>query len=153
MDKEPIQDAWEKYAEHHDLDITFQELDDAFNIIIHFEEKHFFPNDIDKHIIYKISNVFSSWLSWSHKRLLPPKNLFISSEADVLENRKEDLNKIADTFQAQVAKISVVNLSNSSEERAKVIQNSLETWREIKPLLVEMQKKIRDYWQKEKEKH
>jgi len=153
MDKEPIQDAWKAYAEKHNLDITFKELDDAFSIILHFEEKHFFPNNIDKHVLYKASNVLSSWVNWSHKRLLPSKSLVLSSEADILESYEDDLNKIIDTYQAQLSKITLCNLKNDESLRAQEIENVLGTWNKIQPTILELQENITEYWEKERIKH
>ncbi len=141
-----IEEEYNKIKKERNLQTTFEELDNYFNITDSLKQEGFTPKYFERFINKRILDVFNNWAGYLHSLVLPNSNSMINMTEHQMFN-EEERNNIMSLLSKVMAIASENSLNNVSEKKTNFLDNAMEFWKKTyRPELERILKKVNSEW-------
>jgi hypothetical protein len=155
--KEILQELKEKFGKEKvrlGFEPSFEEIEEIFFIQDAILKDGFVSEKFSRQLCSRICELFLNWEQYLHSLIIPnTQNLINMNESKVFQegDRKEILKSMS-KLMALVDKNNLVGLTKIEIDEKDFINESVKFWKEeFKPLLIKINKKVLENWEKKDE--
>ncbi|HME87329.1 MAG TPA: hypothetical protein VKE88_02860 [Candidatus Nanoarchaeia archaeon] len=131
------------------IKVTLEELDSIFLVHDYVAKEGFVSNRLERQIVRRIIDVFSSWINYLHGMLVPnPNSILNVNEVSILTDAdREKITKTVDRLMIFSTRYNMIAIKDDTKEAGKYIDDSVDAWnKEISPVLLDLMQRSNKMW-------